>query len=105
MTDIYTYDDVIEAATRANLSEEELLRLNKFIIGELKEVRAREARRTVASLRAGDTVEVGTGLRGDAYLGQRAEVVKVNRTRVVCRFEGELANVTIPASVLTKVTA
>lgn len=100
-----TFEEITEIIVRARLSEDELLRLNKVVVSELKEERARQSRRAVAALQEGDTVEVTGRLRGNAYLGQTAEVVKVNRTRVVCKFDGELRSVTIPASVLTKVGA
>lgn len=97
--------DLIElkqAVIEADLTEEELLDLNTAVIAELKEVRRRASRRAIVTLQPGDKVRVTGQLRGDALRDEVGEVVKVNRTRVVCRFPNRPGPITIPGSVLTK---
>jgi hypothetical protein len=98
-----TLTDITSAIADANLDEDDLLALNRFVNDEIKTARHRKDRQVLASLRPGDTVKVTGRLRGNALLGEQAEVIRVNRTRVVCQFDGDVRHVTVPASVLTKV--
>jgi len=95
-----TFKNITDTILDARFTEDELLRLNDFVITEIKEARRRDARRTIANLRVGGKAKVAKPLSGNAYLGEVGEVVKVNRTTVTMKFEKDHTAVRIPASVL-----
>lgn len=89
-------NDIIDA----RLTTEELTTLNRFIVDELKLARSRQARQNIQTLEPGQRAKVVGKLKGDAYLNQTGEIVRVNRTRVVMTFNSDPRQVAIPASVL-----
>jgi uncharacterized small protein (DUF1192 family) len=100
ITPVSDITSIKDSIVDGRFSEEELLDLNHFVVSELKEARARAARRNIHRLKAGGRAKIVGKLRGDAYFGRVGKVVEVKRTRVVMQFEGDLGTVTIPASVL-----
>lgn len=94
------FEEIRDNILDARLSEEELIELNRLVVGEIKEARRREARRTITQLKPGGQATVVGRLTGGHYLGETGEVVKINRTTVTMKFEGEHGTVRIPASVL-----
>lgn len=95
-----TFEEIRNAILDARLTEDELVDLNHLVVGEVKEARRREARRTISQLKEGGKAKVVGRLTGGHYLGRTGDIIKINRTTVTMKFEGEYGTVRIPASVL-----